>query len=161
MLLTSPARAYGGCGPDPVPWLIGSTLTLRISYSPADGQLTMTEDDSGSRFIASGTVTGQSFTQARVGTEFGSTPWDGSYSYTPPAQYTKVAAYSNVALTSYSGHTATLWSWWTHHKLLANAGQQSGSDWVAIPTDLADGGASFQTFFVPQYAQDLAQPVLP
>jgi hypothetical protein len=150
-----------GCGPDPVPWPFGSTLTLTISYSPADGRLIMTEEDSGTRFIASGTVTGQSFTQARVGTEFGATPWDGSYSYTPPAQYTKVAAYSNVQLTSYSGHTATLWSWWTHHKLLANTEQQSGSDWVAIPADLTNGGANFQTWFVPQSAQGQAQPTLP
>jgi hypothetical protein len=151
----------GGCGPDSVPWLIGSTLTLTISYFPADGRLIMTEEDSGSRFIASGTVTRQSFTQARAGTEFGGTPWDGKYSYTPPAQYTKVAAYSNVQLTSYSGHTATLWSWWTHHKLLANTEQQSGSDWVAIPTNLTNGGANFQTWFVPQSAQGRAQPTLP
>jgi hypothetical protein len=154
-------NASGDCGPDPVPWPFGSTLTLRISYSPADGRLMMTEDDSGSRFIASGTLTGQSFTQARVGTEFGSSPWDASYSYTPPAQYIKVAAYNNVALTSYSGHTATLWSWWVHHKLLANTGQQSGSDWVAVPTDLYNGGASFQTWFVPQSAQSSAQPAAP
>jgi hypothetical protein len=151
----------GGCGPDPVPWPFGSTLTLRISYSPADGHLIMTENDSGSRFIASGAATEQSFTEARVGTEFGSSPWDGSYSYTPPAQYTKVAAYTGVALTSYSGHTATLWSWWTHHKLLANTEQQSGSDWVAIPTDLTNGGANFQTWFVPQSAQGRVQPTLP
>jgi hypothetical protein len=154
-------NSQGDCGPDPAPWPFGSTLTLRISYSPADGRLMMTEDDSGSRFIASGTLTGQSFTQARVGTEFGGTPWDGSYSYTPPAQYTKVAAYTRVALTSYSGHTASLWSWWTRHKLLANTEQQSGSDWVAIPTDLTSGGANFQTWFVPQYAQGQNQPVVP
>ena len=43
----------------------------------------------------------------------------------------------------------TLWSWWVHHKLLANTGQQSGSDWVAVPGDLSNGGGSFQTFFVP------------
>jgi hypothetical protein len=66
-----------------------------------------------------------------------------------------------VALTSYSGHTATLWSWWVHHHLLANTGQQSGHDWVAVPTDLTSGGASFQTWFVPQSAQGRAQPVLP
>ena len=56
-------------------------------------------------------------------------------------------------LTSYSGHTASLSSWWVHHKLLANTGQQSGSDWVAVPADLSNGGASFQTFFLPQSAQ--------
>jgi hypothetical protein len=98
--------------------------------------------------------------QARVGTEFGSDPWTAPSSYTPPANFTKVAAYSNVTLTSYSGHTATLWSWWVHHKLLANTEQQSGSDWVAVPTDLSNGGASFSTYFVPQSGQGPDQPVL-
>jgi hypothetical protein len=105
------------------------------------------------------TAPGQSFTQARVGTEFGSSPRDGSYSHTPPAQYTKIAAFSNAKLITYRGHKSTLWSWWVHHKLLANTGQQSGSDWVAVPTDLGSGGASFQTRFVPQSAQSPKQPM--
>jgi hypothetical protein len=136
-------------------------LAWGISYDPASGQLTMGGDTTeGIDFSASYTVTGQSFTQARVGTDFGGTPWDGSYSYTPPAKAMKAATYSNVGLTTYSGHTSTLWSWWVHHKLLANTGQQSGADWVAVPTDLANSGASFQTFFVPVSGQGPAQPVL-
>jgi hypothetical protein len=145
----------------PAPWPLGSTLTLSIGYTPADGQLITTEDEGGPSFTASYAAAGQSFSQARVGTEFGGTPWDGSYSHTPPAQPAKAAAYSNVGLTSYSGHTATLWSWWTHHKLLASTGQQSGADWVALPADLTSGGASFQTWFVPQSGQGGAQPALP
>ena len=47
------------------------------------------------------------------------------------------------------------------HKLLANTGQQSGSDWVAIPDDLTDGGASFRTWFVPQSGQSPNQPTAP
>jgi hypothetical protein len=162
-VIASPAGQFcylGNCGPDPAPWPLGSTLRLRISYSPADGQLTMTEDEGAASFTASYTAAGQSFTQARVGTEFGSTPWDGSYSYTPPAQPAKVAAFGSVALTTYSGHVSTLWSWWTHHKLLANTWQQSGADWVAIPTDLASDGTSFQTWFVPQNQQSRNPPVL-
>jgi hypothetical protein len=73
----------------------------------------------------------------------------------------KIAAYNNVSLTTYSGHGTTLWSWWVHHKLLANTGQQSGSDWVAVPGDLSNGGASFQTFFVPQNAQSSSPPAAP
>jgi hypothetical protein len=136
-------------------------LTWGISYDPASGQLTMDGNTvEGVDFSASYTVTGQSFTQARVGTDFGSTPWDDSYSHTPPAQSTKAATYSNVGLTTYSGHKSTLWAWWVHHPLLANTGQQSGSDWVAIPTDLTNGGANFQTFFVPVSGQGPNQPVL-
>jgi hypothetical protein len=64
----------------------------------------------------------------------------------PAASYT-------VSLTSYSGHRDDLSSWWVHHKLLANTGQQSGSDWVAIPHNLTDGGAHFPTWFVPASGQ--------
>jgi hypothetical protein len=154
---------YGDfCAPGPVTWNYpGTTVWMRISYTPADGHLSMSEvlssdstDSNGNDFTSSYDLTApQAFSQARVGTEFGSSPWDASYPYTPPARSLKVAAYTNVDLTSYSGHTASLSSWWVHHKLLANTGQQSGSDWVAVPADLSNGGASFQTFFLPQSAQ--------
>jgi hypothetical protein len=154
---------YGDfCAPGPVTWNYpGTTAWMRISYTPADGHLSMSEvlssdstDSNGNDFTSSYDLTApQGFSQARVGTEFGSSPWDASYPYTPPARSLKVAAYTNVDLTSYSGHTASLSSWWVHHKLLANTGQQSGSDWVAVPADLSNGGASFQTFFLPQSAQ--------
>jgi hypothetical protein len=141
----------------------GYPITLQVDYNPTTGLLSMAEYDEGEgfSFTASYTVPGQSFSEARIGTDFGSSPWDGSYSYHPPAKSVKVAAYSNVTLTSDSGHTATLWSWWVHHKLLANTGQQSGSDWVAVPTDLSSGGGSFQTLFVPQSGQGPNQPVMP
>jgi hypothetical protein len=73
----------------------------------------------------------------------------------------RIATYNHVDLTSYSGHEATLWSWWVHHKLLASTGQQSGRDWAAVPTGLSNGGASFPTWLVPQSAQGSAQPLLP
>jgi hypothetical protein len=158
-----------GCVPGQVNAIPGDRYFLmRISYSPATGHLAMFEQDPRCDlcnghlgFQSSYTVTGQSFTQARVGTEFGSSPWDASYSYTPPTDDVRIPTYNKIALTSYSGHTATLWSWWVHHKLLANTGQQTGSDWVAVPTDLYNGGASFQTWFVPQSAQSSTPPTAP
>ena len=96
-----------------------------------------------------------------MGTDFGNSPWDGSYSYRPPANRAKVAAYSSVFLITYSGHTSSLWSWWVHHPLLANTGQQSGSDWVAVPGSLSSFGSSFSTYLVPQSGQGPNQPVLP
>jgi hypothetical protein len=151
------------CNPGPTTLDPGFTLGLSIRYFPASGALDMVanyNDPDYTSFESTYTVTGQSFTQARVGSDLGSTPWDGSHSYTPPAQYTKIAAFSYVNLETYSEHSSTLWSWWVHHKLLANTGQQSGSDWVAVPTDLTDGGANFQTWFVPQSGQRPSQLVL-
>jgi hypothetical protein len=149
------------CNLPPTPFDAGTQLALSISYSPADGNLIMIEAGEEFSFVSSYTVTGQSFTQARVGTDFGGSPWDGSYSHTPPANQVKAAAYSNVTLITYSGHTSSLWSWWVHHPLLANTGQQSGSDWVAVPTSLSSFGSSFSTYFVPQSRQGPNQPVLP
>jgi hypothetical protein len=144
-----------------------STWTMKISYSPATGRLVMYGyspfDQFGRNwsFQSTYTAASQSFTQARVGTEFGASLWDASYSYTPPAGDVRIATYNKVALTTYSGHTSSLWSWWVHHKLLANTGQQTNADWVAVPTDLYNGGASFQTWFVPESAQGPRQPTAP
>ena len=153
----------GDCSFDPRTLSSGSGWTLTINYLPEEGEVAMFEfaDQHLYAFTSSYALTAQSFSQARVGTEFGSSPWDASYPHTTPASSVRIATYHHVDLTSNSGHEATLWSWWVHHKLLANTGQQSGSDWVAVPADLSNGGASFQTWFVPQSAQGPAQPVLP
>lgn len=143
---------YRSCDPGiGAPFPAGNDLYLDISYYPAAGRVTMSAQfpiaGSGgySHEVNFGyTVSPQSFTQARVGTEFGSSPWDASYSHVrPQAMPVKIAAYNHVRLISYSGHTATLWSWWVHHKLLAF---QSSGDLVAAPGNLQNGGADFQTF---------------
>ena len=153
----------GDCFSDrPFTFPSGSRLTLTINYLPEVDEVAMFESsNNGYDFNSSYALTAQAFSQARVGTEFGSSPWDASYPHTPPVKSLKIAAYNDVSLRSYSGHTATLWSWWVHHKLLANTGQQSGSDWVAVPAGLSNGGASFQTFFVPQSAQISRPPTAP
>ncbi|MDR2984993.1 MAG: hypothetical protein LBV34_09145 [Nocardiopsaceae bacterium] len=140
----------------------GDTVTERMHYDLASGAVTFTASDrAGRSFAATQMVAaGESFGQARIGTEFGTDPWTAPSSYTPPANFAKIAVYSSVRLTSYTGHNATLVSWWVNHSLLANTGQQTGSDWVAVPSNLYNGGASFQTAFVPVKAQGPKQPVL-
>jgi hypothetical protein len=152
------------CNLPPTPFDPGVQLGLSIQYSPADGSLVMIEVFSGGfSFVSTYTVTGQSFTQARIGTDFGTSPWDGSYSHAPPAKPVKVAAFSGATLITYSGHTSSLVSWWVHHPLLANTGQQSDSDWVAVPASLSSSGSgsNFSTYFVPQSEQGPNQPALP
>lgn len=146
----------GGCSPEGAPYSSGAYLYLSISYAPATGQLAMEAINPGwgsygqdFDYMSSYTITPQSFTQARVGTDFGSSPWDASYAYTPPATSVKAARYQHVKLTSYSGHSATLQSWWVNHKLIA---KPSGRAQVAAPGGLSDGGATFQTVLVPKSA---------
>lgn len=129
----------------------GYWTSLSIGYSPATGHLKMTVEPGPSlqaEIRWSYDLSGQSFTQARIGTEFGRSPFDASYSYTPPVSSVAIARYSHVGLTSYSGHTATLQSsWWVSNKMIA---KPSGRAQVAGPGNRYDGGATFRTFFTPK-----------
>jgi hypothetical protein len=167
MIASNPSASWcvapGNCSSTIGAWSTGDTLSMKVTYSPSSDTVTFSASpsagDAGTSFSADypfGST--ESFNQARVGTDFGGTPWDASYSHTPPAQYVKAAVFSNVSLTTYSGHTATMWSWWVHHALLADTEQQSGSDWVSVPSNLYNGGANFQTYLVPQSAQGPMQP---
>jgi hypothetical protein len=141
----------------------GDTIRLSIDYDPQIGALDFVVRSGVSLLFKADVypLGGESFTEARVGTEFGSSPWDASYPHTAPTDNVRAATYNNVSLTTYSGQVSTLRSSWVHHKLLANTEQQTGNDWVAVPTDLFNAGASFQTWFVPQSAQRSSPPTAP
>jgi hypothetical protein len=134
---------------------VGTTVTERMHYSAAAGAVNFTATDTaGDQFTATYSAgTGQSWNQARIGTEFGSTPWTAP-AFTPPANWAKIAVYNNVRLAPYAGRAGTLQSWWVSHALEANtAAQATTGDWVSIPSNLANSGASFATFFVPASGQ--------
>lgn len=152
--------AGGSCRPATAggSFAAGVTVTESMHYSPATGAASFrAADPAGDRFTASyAAAAGVSFSQARIGTEFAASPWTAP-AYSPPANWAKIAVYSNARLVTYSGHVSTLTSWWVHRAVEANTGAQSTTgDWVAIPTSLANSGASFQTFFVPTFAQSPA-----
>lgn len=149
--------AAGTCQPATAggSFAVGATVTERMHYNPSTGGASFKASDAaGNLFKATYAAgTGISFKLARIGTEFGVTPWTAP-AYTPPANWTKIAVYNNARLVTYSGHASTLTSWWVHHPLLANTEAQSVTgDWVAIPTNLSNSGATFQTLFVPTFAQ--------
>jgi hypothetical protein len=134
---------------------VGATVTERMHYDPLAGTASFrASDGAGNVFTAAYTPgTGVSFNQARIGSEFGASPW-AAPGYTPPADWVKIAVYNDASLVTYSGHVSSLRSWWVHRPVQANTEAQSASgDWVAIPTNLYNSGASFQTFFVPASAQ--------
>jgi hypothetical protein len=143
----------------------GDTVTFLLQYDlPGNHLILVARDitpgaDNGMRFWAgTGFSTRESFTQARVGTEFGSGPWTAPSSFTHPAAWTRIATYSGVVLATYSGHYSTLASWFVHHKIFMAAITGSLIDVEAAPADLYNGGGSFQDWLAPAGVNGPAQP---
>ena len=110
----------GSCGSTIGTFPAGDTVTLGIGYDRKIGFLGFSAFDltTGTAFVAGYKPgTGVSFTQARVGTEFGSDPWTAPPSYTHPAAWTKIAVYTKVRLQTYNSKSSTLASWFPHHKI--------------------------------------------
>jgi hypothetical protein len=164
-LLASDPRAewcvpQGQCGTTIGTFPAGDSVVVNVSYEPGGGKVIFdAEDPSGFDFEAVYQAgTGESFTQARVGTEFGPDPWTPPSSYTHPAQWTKIAAYSHVRLVTYNERSWTLASWFVHHKIFMVGITGSLLDVQAAPTDLTEGGASFQNWLAPAGVNGPAQP---
>jgi hypothetical protein len=88
--------------------------------------------------------TGVSFNQARVTSDFGNTPFDSSGYVSSPSAQKLYLTWSKVGLTSYSGHRASLVSWWERdHVVLVDAvgGAHAGP--------LFSSGSAFHTFINP------------
>jgi hypothetical protein len=129
------STAGGGAGPPlcagtPANWTDGSVtfghddfLTENIFYNRFAGttSFTVTDETSGQSLAYTRHAgTGISWNQARVGAEFGCTPWagcGGPIRYNAPPNAVTLARFSGIRLTSYSGHRAGLSSWWTHSKI--------------------------------------------
>jgi hypothetical protein len=136
-------------------------LLMDVSYDPTRGFVYFRAADLDDELYMQASYqvgTGESFTQARIGTEFGPDPWTAPSSYTHPAQWTKIAAYSRVGVQTYNGKTSTLSSWFVHHKIFMSSITGSLIDEQAAPTDLTDGGASFQDRLAPAGVNGPAQP---
>ncbi|HUY49114.1 MAG TPA: hypothetical protein VMV92_25915 [Streptosporangiaceae bacterium] len=131
-----------------VSYKAGHTVTLRAAYNKTLGTVHFVVRD-----VTAGTSsgftydvgTGVSFNQARVGTEFGATPWSAP-SYKAPGAAAKLAAFTGSQLTSYSGHHASFESWWTARAVVMTG---PGSVIEAAPTALANSGANFNVYLQP------------
>jgi hypothetical protein len=160
---------HGNCGPAIGSFPAGDTVELGAEYDPVMGYLSLTAVDlsagdvyftatytTGTGTEVNGTV--ESFTQARVGTEFGSGPWTAPASFTHPAAWTRFATYHGVLLLTYNGKYSGLASWFVHHKIFMAGITGSLIDVEAAPADLSGGGASFQTWLAPAGTSGPAQP---
>jgi hypothetical protein len=166
LLATDPEAEWcaPACGVTVGSFPAGDTVTLSLRYYPVTGGVNLTAwditpgADNGWHLRSLYPVgLGESFTQARVGAEFGSDPWTAPASYTHPAAPTKIANYTGVMLQTYNGTYSTLASWFVHHKMFMSTGSLTAIQ--AAPDDLSVGGANFQAFFMPQSAQSPNQPV--
>jgi hypothetical protein len=143
------------CPGTPVSWTNGSvsypaghTVTLQAAYSKSLGTVHFVVRD-----VTAGTSsgftydvgTGVSFNQARVGAEFGATPWSAP-AYHPPSSPIKLAAFTGSQLITYTGHQATLVSWWKTSPVIMTG---PGSVTEAAPGALDSTGANFSVFLTP------------
>ena len=87
--------------------------------------------------------TGVNFTQARIGTEFGDTPWSAP-AFTAPASQQKTASIFNGTLTNYRGQRYGLTGYWVNTPLIMTG---AGSVTEAAPG--AIGSNAFNTYLVP------------
>jgi len=106
-----------------VSYPVGHTVRESIFYNTTTGNLSFTvQDITSSMAYTSNTVTmnvgtGVNFMQARIGTEFGVTPWSVP-AFTAPAGQQKTARFVNGALTNYRGHRYGLTGYWTNRPLV-------------------------------------------
>lgn len=152
----------GLCAGTPTDWTDGSVsfapgdfLTEAVFYNRAAGTTTfsVTDESSGQSLAYTRHAgTGISWNQARVGAEFGCTPWagcPGPVPYTAPANSTRLASFSGIRLTTYSGHRSGLSSWWTHSKIeWTRNGLLSGAV-NAKATNLSSSGTVFSVNLQP------------
>jgi hypothetical protein len=135
----------------------GDTGSMSLRYSPSTGNVTFSLTDT-SGYSLTGSLfagLGESFKGARIGTEFNlnnpgpqpysySYPWSSPPSWIQPPSSMKIASFSSVALTTYSGHKGTLSSSsWTTSKLLSQMDTGTPLS-MASPTGLTAGGSAFQ-----------------
>lgn len=149
------ATANSTCPDVPASWLSGAanvptghTARLSAYYDHADGTIKFTVAD-----VTAGTAhsfvydagLAISFTQARIGTEFGSDPWTAP-TFHAPATQEKTAAFTSAGIVNYKGRSYPLTGYWTTAALsMTGAGSVTEAD--AGP--LSAGGAAFSTFLEP------------
>jgi hypothetical protein len=152
------------CAGTPADWTDGSvsfapgdTVIISAFYNQATGgTLFLVKDPAASESLsytfASGT--GISWRQARVGAEFGCSPWascSGSspVPYSAPPSPVHLAKFSGTRLTTYSGHRAGFRSWWVHAKVKWTRNGHIGGAVNGKPRDLFDAGTAFNVYLQP------------
>jgi hypothetical protein len=123
----------------------GDSVTLSIYYDRAgNDHLTAIDNTTGEAHFRTVAIPATSYTQARLGAEFGATP-SSTAPYTAPAIETRLVGLTGIHLTSYSGHRAGLVSWWERQKVL----MVSHGVTQVEPHNVFASGRSFNVFMEP------------
>lgn len=132
-----------------VSYPIGHTVRESIYYNTSNGNLSFRVQDITSSMAYTSNIvkinvgTGVNFTQVRIGTEFGDTPWSVP-AFTPPARPQKTATMFNGALTNYRGKQYGLTGYWVNTPLIMTG---PGSVAEAVPGAIVKN--AFSTYLVP------------
>jgi hypothetical protein len=136
----------------------GDTVFLSVSYDRSTHGTTFLVKDPTADVVLSYTlpsVDGISWKRARVGAEFGCSPWascggeSSPVGYTPPGSPVHLAKFAGIQITTYSGHRTGLRSWWEHAKAYWTGNGTSTGTINAEPHHLLDGGTAFNTYLEP------------
>jgi hypothetical protein len=124
----------------------GETISGSLFYSRSTGDVNFKLNDTHGRVLSGHYFAGlgECFKNARIGTEFDlDGPFFSPSSWIQPPSSMRIASFSNVALTTYSGHRSSLYAWWTHSKLLART-TFSPQLRMASPGGLRASGSAFR-----------------
>ena len=135
----------------------GATIFISAFYNRATGgTMFLVKDPQGDQFLSYTFPSGKgiSWTEARVGAEFGCSPFascSGSspVPYNAPPNPVHLVKLSGIRLTTYSGHRAGLRSWWLHAKVLWTRNGRTNGAVNGEPHSLFDGGTAFNVYLEP------------
>jgi hypothetical protein len=152
------------CPGTPADWTDGSvsfppgdTVIISAFYDRATGgTMFLIKDPTTKNFLSYTFPSGKgiSWRQARVGAEFGCSPFascSGSspVPYSAPPVPVHLARFSGVRLTTYSGHRAGFTSWWLHARVKWTRNGQTDGAVNSEPHSLFDGGTAFNVYLEP------------
>jgi hypothetical protein len=135
----------------------GATIFISAFYDRATGgTMFLVKDPQANEFLSYTFASGKgiSWREARVGAEFGCSPFascSGSspVPYNAPPAPVHLVKFSGIRLTTYSGHRAGFSSWWLHAKVLWTRNGLISGAVNARPHSLFDGGTAFNDYLQP------------
>jgi len=128
----------------------GDRVSMGIFYDPGSGFTDISVNNLDYDNLSPGA--GLVFSQARIGAEFGTTPWS-QVTYHAPRSETWLLTFAQSArkaeIATYSGHGSCLTSWWVHHKVRTTSDGTSGTRTEAQPHNLHNYGCDFAVYLGP------------